>query len=236
MTMHERLMYKWIKMENNIRRTARFDPYGVRIDAPSSTPQVPKGVLPLPSQVVKISDVSESCPLSPHKYVIVKKISQCLLQNIHKAVNTAFQTGPVKPIAKSCLEMVVLNEDKTKVFSSSPLESWKELQEIIRDGLKTVGVKAFVEFETGNRFERVQYTFIQTTDKVGSNQVPHLDYQWESILLRKKQVPWVVHLPVTSSGSFLFSWNGPGNAESIHIPFGTMLLLHGDVVHVGGLP
>ena len=53
-------------------------------------------------------------------------------------MNTAFETGPVKPIAKSCLEMVVLNEDKMKVFSSSPLESWKELQEIIRDGLKTV--------------------------------------------------------------------------------------------------
>ena len=66
--------------------------------------------------------------------------------------------------------------------------------------------------------------------------MPHLDHQWESILLRKKQVPWVVHLPFTSSGSYLFIWNGPGNAESIHIPFGTMLLLHGDVVHVGGLP
>jgi len=75
MMMHEQLMYKWIKRENNIRSTARFNPNGVWINAPSGTPQVPKGVLPLPSQVVKLSDVSESCPLSSHKYVIVNKIS-----------------------------------------------------------------------------------------------------------------------------------------------------------------
>jgi len=29
MMMHEQLMYKWIKRENNIRSTARFNPNGV---------------------------------------------------------------------------------------------------------------------------------------------------------------------------------------------------------------
>ena len=137
---------------NNIWSPAHFNPNGVQIDAPSGTPQVPQGVFPSPLHIVKISDVSKSCPLSLHKYIIVNKISQCLLQNILKAVNMAFESRPVKLIAKSCLEMVVLNQDKMKAFSSSPLESWKELQEIIRDGLKTVGVKAFVKFETGDKF------------------------------------------------------------------------------------
>ena len=75
MMMHLWLMYKWIKRENNIQSTACFNPNGIWIDAPSGTPQVPKGVLPLPLQVVKLSDVTESCLLSLHKDVIVNKSS-----------------------------------------------------------------------------------------------------------------------------------------------------------------
>jgi hypothetical protein len=78
-----------------------------------------------------------------------------------------------------------------------------------------------------------------------------MDYCWETILLptRRKsqqnrskylrascQIPFTGHLPLSSDGSFIFLWSDPGVGIPYHIPYGKMLIIHGDVVHCGGLP
>jgi hypothetical protein len=82
-------------------------------------------------------------------------------------------------------------------------------------------------------------------------QQPHMDYSWETILLPSRnesklnrmkylrgscQIPFTGHLPVSSEGSYIYLWSGPGVGVPYHILYGKMLLIRGDVVHCGGLP
>jgi hypothetical protein len=46
-------------------------------------------------------------------------------------------------------------------------------------------------------------------------------------------MPFMIHLPLTAEGSWLYLWIGPGRAIHFHINYGYILLLHGDVVHSG---
>jgi hypothetical protein len=41
---------------------------------------------------------------------------------------------------------------------------------------------------------------------------------------------------VSIDGGYIYLWSGPGVGCPFHIPYGTMLLLRGDVVHCGSLP
>jgi hypothetical protein len=43
-------------------------------------------------------------------------------------------------------------------------------------------------------------------------------------------------MSVTKDGAFIYLWTGPGAAVPYHIEYGEMLIVHGDVVHCGGLP
>jgi hypothetical protein len=43
-------------------------------------------------------------------------------------------------------------------------------------------------------------------------------------------------LSLDGSYIYIYIWTGPGESVPIHIHYGTILFLHGDIVHGGGVP
>jgi hypothetical protein len=85
-------------------------------------------------------------------------------------------------------------------------------------------------------------------------QQPHIDYSWDALLLNNRKrrgilvhkgskgglkqgfMPYTLHMPLTPEGSYVYIWFGRGLSCPIHIRYGHILCLSGDVVHCGGLP
>jgi hypothetical protein len=77
---------------------------------------------------------------------------------------------------------------------------------------------------------------------------PHLDTNeinatiresWQNrckLLKGSCRIPFTGHVPLSSDGSYNYLWSGPGVGIPYHIPYGKMLLIHGDFIHCGGLP
>jgi hypothetical protein len=89
----------------------------------------------------------------------------------------------------------------------------------------------------------LDYTIIHllfTDDDTAINfQDPHTDYPYHITrrnLIDKVRLSWTAHLPITPDGSWITMWFGPGVGYTLHIPFGTALLLRSDVIHGGGVP
>jgi hypothetical protein len=105
-------------------------------------------------------------------------------------------------------------------------------------------------------FHSIHATARITWGHMEKPQVPHIDYSWESCLLKDVHanrtgrslrrefdgfhgtghMPYTGHLPKTPDGAFIYMWSGPGHGTSCHIKYGQMLLVRGDVVHCGGCP
>jgi hypothetical protein len=117
--------------------------------------------------------------------------------------------------------------------------------------------KALKEHRGHLDFDSIHATALITEGFMSTPQIPHIDYSWESCLLkdiREKRsagislrrefygfhgtvnMPYTGHLPITPDGSYIYLWSGPGRASPYHIKFGTMLFIRGDVVHSGGCP
>jgi hypothetical protein len=43
-------------------------------------------------------------------------------------------------------------------------------------------------------------------------------------------------MPITNEGSWVTVWFGTGAGYTVHVPYGTVLLLRSDVIHGGGTP
>jgi hypothetical protein len=89
----------------------------------------------------------------------------------------------------------------------------------------------------------LDYTIIHllfTDDDTSINfQDPHTDYPYHITrrnLIDRFRLSWTAHLPITPDGSWITMWFGPGVGYTLHIPFGTALLLRSDVIHGGGVP
>jgi len=89
----------------------------------------------------------------------------------------------------------------------------------------------------------LDYTIIHllfTDDDTSVNfQDPHTDYPYHITrrnLIDRIRLSWTAHLPITPEGSWITMWFGPGVGYTLHIPFGTVLLLRSDVIHGGGVP
>jgi hypothetical protein len=85
-------------------------------------------------------------------------------------------------------------------------------------------------------------------------QRPHIDYSWDVLLLNNRRrrgilidkgskggikqgfMPYTLHMPLTPEGSYVYIWFRRGLSCPIHIRYGHILCLSGDVVHCGGLP
>jgi len=109
-------------------------------------------------------------------------------------------------------------------------------------------------YETFNNFFKVSgiprdlgvnldYTIIHllfTDDDPSVNfQDPHTDYPYyitRRNLIDRIRLSWTAHLPITPEGIWITMWFGPGVSYTLHIPFGTVLLLRSDVIHGGGVP
>jgi hypothetical protein len=104
-------------------------------------------------------------------------------------------------------------------------------------------------------WEQVHITGIFTHDNMVIPQRPHIDFTWEVLLLESRRrrgkyaasksstlglkhgfMPYTGHMPLTPDGSYIYVWCGPGPSMLIHIKYGQILFLRGDVVHCGGLP
>jgi len=98
---------------------------------------------------------------------------------------------------------------------------------------------------------KINATVLVTDGPMAKPQLPHMDYSWETILLLSRhesrknrskylrgscQIPFTGHLPLSTNGSYIYLWSGPGVGIPYHIPYGKMLVICGDVVHSGGLP
>ena len=101
--------------------------------------------------------------------------------------------------------------------------------------------------------EQVYGTAIYTNALMAQPQRPHVDFTWEVLLLASRRrhgllddpkcaglkhgnMPYTGHMPLSSEGSFIYVWPGTGESLCLHIRYGTILFLRGDIVHCGGTP
>jgi len=54
--------------------------------------------------------------------------------------------------------------------------------------------------------------------------------------LKHGNMPYTGHMPLSSEGSYIYVWPGPGQSVCIHIRYGSILFMRGDIVHCGGTP
>jgi hypothetical protein len=109
--------------------------------------------------------------------------------------------------------------------------------------------KSFFHSHSHLNVNEINATVLVTDGCMVTPQQPHIDYSWESILLPSRrdmrqnrskflrascQIPFTGHMPVSSDGSYIYLWPGPGVGVLFHIPYGKMLVIRGDVVHCGG--
>ena len=103
-------------------------------------------------------------------------------------------------------------------------------------------------------FEQIYVTAIYTNAAIEEPQHVHIDFTWEVLLLCSRRrrghvssnkpglkhgnMLYTAHMPLSSDGSYIYIyiWSGPGESVPIHIHYGTILFLHGDIVHCGGAP
>jgi len=103
-------------------------------------------------------------------------------------------------------------------------------------------------------FEQVYGTAIYTNALMPEPQRPHVDFTWEVLLLASRRrrgvldrdnncqglkhgnMPYTGHMPLSSEGSYIYVWPGPGQSVCIHIRYGSILFMRGDIVHCGGTP
>ena len=70
-------------------------------------------------------------------------------------------------------------------------------------------------------------------------QVPLTDYPLTVITETQNKngwIGWTAHMPLTTDGSWLYVWNGPGLSTVMKIEFRQCLFLRGDVVHARERP
>jgi hypothetical protein len=85
----------------------------------------------------------------------------------------------------------------------------------------------------------IKASIIYTATDDYSKQVPHTDYPLTAITETQNRngwIGWTAHMPLTTDGSWLHVWSGPGLSTAMKMEFGQCLLLRGDVVHAGGRP
>jgi hypothetical protein len=91
----------------------------------------------------------------------------------------------------------------------------------------------------GIHLPSMKASIIYTATNEYSKQVPHTDYPLTAITEsqnRKGWIGWTAHMPLTTDGSWLHVWSGPGLSTAMKMEFGQCLFLRGDVVHAGGRP
>jgi hypothetical protein len=179
------------------------------------------------------------------KLVHLKDID--MLREIFTAVS-AVPTASYHVIDRS-LKQYRFYQDYARLFPDDEF-CWNDLLTYFKN-------KALKEHRGHLDFDSIHATALITEGFMTTPQIPHIDYSWESCLLkdiRKNRsagvslrrefdgfhgtgnMPYTGHLPITPDGSFIYLWSGPGRASPYHIKFGTMLFIRGDVVHSGGCP
>eukprot|EP00977_Amphora_coffeiformis_P020597 scaffold8374_cov175-Amphora_coffeaeformis.AAC.36 len=148
------------------------------------------------------------------------------------------------------------------VFDSDVFRTWgkkkvkqteKVLKQLIRTSLEDMGYPC-----KGHEID-FYLSFMKTKLRT-IVQDPHIDFKWESVdpwyvdeseaprrktkrgrkLDYKERVPFIAFFPLTSDGMAVEVWqaredHGKGrDGVLVHIPFGTMMIARGDVVHAGG--
>lgn len=54
--------------------------------------------------------------------------------------------------------------------------------------------------------------------------------------LQHGYMPYTGHMPLSSEGSYIYVWSGPGHTVCIHMRYGAILFIRGGFVHGGGAP
>jgi hypothetical protein len=182
-----------------------------------------------------------------HRVKLVSVTNLDMLQKMFNAIS-AVPTASYQVIDRS-LKQYRFYQDYARLFPDDEF-CWNDLLTYFKN-------KALKEHRGHLDFDSIHATALITEGFMTTPQIPHIDYSWESCLLkdiRKNRsagvslrrefdgfhgtgnMPYTGHLPITPDGSFIYLWSGPGRASPYHIKFGTMLFIRGDVVHSGGCP
>jgi hypothetical protein len=174
-----------------------------------------------------------------HKFILLD-IPQKILEAMYAAVS-------VLPLTQ--YEVICRSLKQIRFYKSFHLlfqednNLWGEFFSVLRN--------CFFKHHPHLDTNEINATILVTDGPMVKPQQPHMDYCWETILLPSRresrqnrckflkgscQIPFTGHLPLTSDGSYIYLWSGPGVGIPYHIPYGKMLIIRGDVVHCGGLP
>jgi hypothetical protein len=160
-----------------------------------------------------------------YKFIVVD-IPVIILESIYKSVSDI----PIKifELISSSLKQLPLYKTFHRLF---PVDNnlCNELFAVLK--------KAFFMCYPFLDSNKTNATVFVTDGPMSKPQQPHMDYNWETALLRGRSemklgrgkylhgngnIPFTGYMPISPDGSYIYLWSGPGVGRPFHITYGKM--------------
>ena len=136
-------------------------------------------------------------------------------------------------LSKHNKKVVKIKESKTKVVYEG--KAWSQqfgegFNEMVMDSIKQILTESlnYVKYYGYDKIHT--YGAYMITEDQSGEQLPHIDYAWESVNVNLK--PWIAFFPLTSEGTVINIWKHPYQFPfQLRLELYDIVFLRGDIIH-----